>query len=159
VPRKTINRQVKEPPLFDIFKPRGVAVQKNEFIIMNLDEFEAIRLADYLGLDHKESSLEMEISRSTFSRLITRARKKLARLIIEGKQLKIDGGQVHFRQNIYECHSCGHKFKMSIQEEVKTCPSCGSRNLFDLAGGFGHGRCCSNHSQHRGKGRGRGKRS
>ena len=39
-------------------------------------------LADYAGLTHEEAAEEMQISRSTFSRLIEQSRKKIADFII-----------------------------------------------------------------------------
>ncbi len=113
-------------------------------IDLSIDEYEAIRLADHTGMNHNEAAEEMEISRSTFTRLIENARKKIAEFIIEGKQLQIDGGNIHFRGNIIKCSSCGHMFNTSFESEISVCPACGSNNLMDLAGGFGHGRCCRN---------------
>ena len=106
------------------------------------DEFEAIRLADQLGLSHSMAADEMEISRSTFSRLIEKARKKMADFIIQGRALTIGGGSVHFRMNIIQCKDCGHMFKINFEQNVIECPSCLSKNIINMAGGYGHGRCC-----------------
>ena len=133
---------VHEPPLFTEFKPMGIKGQELEQIQLTLDEFEAFRLADFMGLMHAEAADEMGISRSTFSRLIERARKKIADCIVQGKWLTIDGGMVHFRNNIIRCQSCGHMFRINISNTISECPACHSKNLINLAGGFGHGRCC-----------------
>jgi len=45
---------------------------------LTIDEYEAIRLADYFGNEHLEAAKKMEISRSTFTRLIKNAHKKIA---------------------------------------------------------------------------------
>jgi len=142
MPRPKNDRIVHEPPLFTEFKPTGVYGRKLDQISMSLDEYEAFRLADLLGLSHEEASEEMEISRSTFTRLIEDARKKIAGLIIEGKRLVIDGGSIHFRRNIIRCVSCGYMFKIEIDNDLTECPQCHSTKLISLAGGFGHGRCC-----------------
>jgi len=55
-----------------------------------LDEFEAIRLADYEGLYHEKAAEQMNISRSTFGRIIDNARSKVADTIINGKALQIE---------------------------------------------------------------------
>jgi len=114
-----------------------------------LDELEAIRLADYLGMDHTDAAHEMEISRSTFSRLVERARRKVAEFLVEGRHLRVDGGEVHFQHNRVRCDDCGHDLTTSLNSHPKKCPSCGSTNLIDLAGGFGHGRCCRRHHNNR----------
>jgi len=142
MPRPQFNRIVHEPPLYSDFKPIGVRGRNLEQIVLTLDEFEAFRLADQLGLSHALAADEMEISRSTFSRLIEKARKKVADFIILGKTLTIGGGKVHFRVNIIQCKDCGHMFKTSFKQSITECPSCHSKRLLNLAGGFGHGKCC-----------------
>jgi len=135
-------RIVDSPPLFSVYKPLGVMRGALQQLPLALDEYEAIRLADYQGLDHAEAAEEMEISRSTFSRLIEKARHKMALFLIEGKELYIEGGNVHFRGNVIRCQSCGHMFNINMETKISDCPECGSQALLNLAGGFGHGRCC-----------------
>ena len=144
MPRPKNDRIVHEPPIFTEFKPIGVKGRSLEPLSLSIDEFEAIRLADYKGLNHEEAAEEMEISRSTFSRLVERARQKVAMFIIQGKLLTIEGGSIHFRNNIIRCVDCGHMFKTTIGNSLIECPECKSTNLLNLAGGFGHGRCCTN---------------
>jgi len=150
MPRPQNNRIVHEPPIFTEFKPVGVKGVSLDSVMLSLDEFEAFRLADYVGLSHEEASEEMEISRPTFTRLIEQARKKIADYMINGKFLSIDGGNIHFRNNIIKCQSCGHMFRTKFNDEIKECPVCQSKNLLNLAGGFGHGKCCGNRNQKRG---------
>ena len=149
MPRPQDNRIVHEPPLFSEFKPMGVRGRNLEQILLTLDEFEALRLADFVGLSHAEAADEMEISRSTFTRLIEKARKKIADFLIQGKLLTIEGGSIHFRNNIIHCQDCGHMFKTNIDNAITECPACHSKNLLNLAGGFGHGKCC--HFRHQNK--------
>jgi len=144
MPRPKNNRMVKEPPLFSEFKPTGIAGKNLNQRVLNLDEFEAIRLADYLSMSHEEAAAEMNISRSTFTRLIDGARHKISNFLIKGELLTIDGGKIHFKSNIINCIDCGHMFKMAIEKPVSNCPSCSSSKLENLAGGFGHGNCCVN---------------
>lgn len=140
--RSKMQKMVHQPPLYTSFKPAGIMKSMLQSLAMTLDEYEAIRLADYMGMDHAEAAEEMEISRSTFSRLVEKARQKIAKFLVEGKELFIEGGNVHFRGNIIRCQDCGHMFNINISASVSKCPECGSVNLINLAGGFGHGRCC-----------------
>jgi predicted DNA-binding protein (UPF0251 family) len=57
-----------------------------------MDEFEAIRLADFLGFSQKEAAKSMHISQQTFSRVLTKARKTLAQGLTKGATIKIQGG-------------------------------------------------------------------
>jgi len=134
---------VHEPPLFTEFKPVGVAAKSLRQNRLTIDEYEAVRLADLQGYSHEEAAEEMRISRSTFSRLVVGARRKIADSLVNGKVLLIDGGNIHFRNNIIRCLSCGNIFKIRINRALPRCPECGSTNLQNLAGGFGHGRCCT----------------
>ena len=149
MPRPQDNRIVLEPPLFSEFKPMGVIGINLEQILLTLDEFEALRLADFMGLKHAEAADEMEISRSTFTRLIEKARKKIADFLIQGKLLTIEGGSIHFRNNIIHCQDCGHMFKINMVNTITECPACHSKNLLNLAGGFGHGKCCNFRNQNK----------
>ncbi len=150
MPRPQNNRVVYEPPIFTDFKPMGVKGISLEQVLLSLDEFEAFRLADYIGLSHEEAAGEMEISRPTFTRLIEQARKKIADFIINGKMLNIDGGNIHFRNNIIKCQSCGQMFRMKFNETITECPACHSKNILNLAGGFGHGKCCNHKNKNKG---------
>jgi len=158
MPRPKNNRLVHEPPIFTDFKPVGLKGLSLEQVLLSLDEFEAFRLADYIGLSQEEAASEMEISRPTFSRLIEKARQKIADFIINGKVLNIDGGNVHFRNNIIKCKSCGQMFRIKFNEEITECPVCRSKNILNLAGGFGHGQCCNHRNQNKNKGGNHAKR-
>lgn len=120
---------------------------------LSLDEYEALRLADYLHMEQEEAATEMEISRPTFTRLLERARSRIAAFIVEGKALSIEGGAVHFRFNIVKCLDCERMFHTNIASTAERCPNCGSTNLLDMAGGFGHGRCCRERSEVKGGGK------
>lgn len=61
---------------------------------MTLDEFEAIKLADFEGLYQEQAAVKMDISRQTFGRIIDSAHRKIADVLIHGKALKIEGGEV-----------------------------------------------------------------
>ncbi len=150
MPRPKKERLVRRPPLYAEFKPAGVMRSSLKQITLELDEFEALRLADYQGMEHSEAAEEMEISRSTFTRLVEKARRKVSRFLVEGANLSIKGGNIHFRGNLVRCHDCGHMFNTGFDVNITKCPSCGSGNLIDLAGGFGHGACCRGHN-HRGR--------
>lgn len=147
MPRPENNRIVYEPPLFGEFKPVGIPGKSLDQILLSLDEYEAIRLADFNGMSHEEAANEMEISRSTFTRLIEKARKKIAEFLVRGKILTIEGGSIHFRNNIIQCSDCGYMFKINMGQVLDQCPECHSRNLYNLAGGYGHGRCCIREKQ------------
>lgn len=68
-------------------------------VVLTLDEFEAVRLCDYVGLEQGEAAKRLEVARSTFQNILNQARKKLAEVLIYGKDLRIEEGSVEFAQN------------------------------------------------------------
>jgi len=88
-PKKT--RWVKCSSSERLFKPQGFTGNK-QTVILTLDEFEAVRLLDYEGLSQIEAAKQMRVHRSTVSRIITLARNKIARVLVDINTLKIEGG-------------------------------------------------------------------
>jgi predicted DNA-binding protein (UPF0251 family) len=95
VPRPYCCRRVAGQPAASIFKPIGIPVRMLDEVVMTLDEFEAIRLADLDGLYQESAAKQMGVSRPTFSRITAAAHRKLADAIVHGKALRIEGGPVH----------------------------------------------------------------
>ena len=85
-------RRVKLQPEVDYFKPRGIPLSSLTEVILQVDEFEAIRLKDLESLEQEECAKKMNISQPTFHRLVSSARKKIADAIVNGKAIKIQGG-------------------------------------------------------------------
>ena len=59
---------------------------------MSLEEIEAIRLRDLEHLEQIVCAKKMNISRTTFQRVLASARRKLADSLLAGKALRIEGG-------------------------------------------------------------------
>lgn len=153
MPRPRKERQVLEPPVFTRFKPQGIPANLLKAAPLTVDEYEAIRLADYLGLEHAEAAEKMEISRSTFTRLIEVARRKVAAFLVEGRELVIEGGECNFSRKLYRCGACDEFHRTAPEAESPgRCPACGSAALEDL-NAF-HGRFRDGCGGGRGRGRG-----
>lgn len=84
-------RVVRVDPKIIQFSPRGRAGRPDE-ANLSMDEFEAIRLADFMGFSQKEAARSMHISQQTFSRILKRAHKTIAEGIVRGSTIKIQGG-------------------------------------------------------------------
>lgn len=87
-------RRIAGRPVATIFKPIGIPVRDLDEVRMSLDEFEAMRLADLGGLYQEQAAERMNVSRTTFSRIIDAARRKMADALVHGKALRIEGGPV-----------------------------------------------------------------
>ena len=74
----------------DCFKPRGTPLANLEEVTLQMDELEALRLADVEGLYQEEAARQMNISRATFGRIVEEAHRKVADAILHGKALRID---------------------------------------------------------------------
>ncbi|RJX30279.1 MAG: DUF134 domain-containing protein [Oxalobacter sp.] len=71
------------------FKPKGIPMRVLEEIALDMEEVEAIRLADVEGMYHADAALKMGVSRPTFGNIIASAHKKIATALLEGKALRI----------------------------------------------------------------------
>ena len=76
------------------FKPRGIPSSELEANVLSLDEFEAMRLADLEEMYHEDAARMMGISRQTFGRILSSARRKTADAIVNVKLLAIEGGDI-----------------------------------------------------------------
>lgn len=85
---------IRKDPEIHQFSPRGRAGRPGN-TGLKYEEFEAIRLSDHIGLDQTEAAGFMGISQQTFSRILKGARKSLARALVKGEIINIDGG--HYR--------------------------------------------------------------
>ncbi len=88
--RKKLERNIEADHSGVCFKPCGVRKNALEKVYLLEDEMEALRLADYEGLYQQECADRMGISRTTFSRLIVSARKKIADALLHTKALNIE---------------------------------------------------------------------
>jgi predicted DNA-binding protein (UPF0251 family) len=95
MPRPFCQRRIAGVPAASVFKPLGIPLRELDEIVMTLDEFEAIRLANLDGLYQEQAAEQMSVSRPTFSRIIDSAYRKVADAIVHGKALRIEGGPVH----------------------------------------------------------------
>ncbi|OEF99711.1 hypothetical protein BHF71_07745 [Vulcanibacillus modesticaldus] len=98
-------------------------------IILKVEELEAMRLKDIEGLNQEACAEKMQVSRQTFQNIIASARKKVALALIEGKAIKISGGNYSLKECKFDCQSCGNIYEVNFDTDKSTCPSCGSHKV------------------------------
>jgi predicted DNA-binding protein (UPF0251 family) len=98
MPRPRCWRWIGFRPGVTYYKPRGVPMRLLSEIKLSMDEVEALRLADFQGLDQIKAAQKMKISQSTFQRILTAARQKISQGLVEGKAIRIEGGRVRMRR-------------------------------------------------------------
>ena len=76
-------------PDFICFKPCGRPGRGMETLELGADELEALRLSDFEGLYQEECARRMGISRTTLSRTLAKAHRKVADALLHGKRLVI----------------------------------------------------------------------
>ena len=86
------NRLVEFNPEVTYFGPEGVPVVSLEEACLTVEELESIRLSDLLGLSYEDAGKRMGVSRATFGRIIQHARSVIADALVNGKAIKVEGG-------------------------------------------------------------------
>jgi predicted DNA-binding protein (UPF0251 family)/predicted Fe-Mo cluster-binding NifX family protein len=124
MPRPQFRRNIGFLPSVTYFKPAGVRMAELEEVVIPHDEVEAIRLKDLLGLPQEEAAKQMNISQPTFHRLLLSAHGKMADAVVNGKALRIEGGNVTVdANNIPPCgwrQRCRHGWKQGIEQRGKS---------------------------------------
>lgn len=90
-------KTIRKKPVISQFSPRG-RLGRPGYAGLKFEEFEAIRLKDHIGLDQKASAKFMDISQQTFSRVLRRARKAIAKALVNGDIIRIGGGEVRIEK-------------------------------------------------------------
>lgn len=120
-------RKVSKLPEIKGFRPFGQECDSNDKppVVLLLEEYEAIRLCDYIMYNHQSASEEMGVSRPTFTRVYASALRKVAHAIVEGRVLTIEGGKVYFDSDWFECEACGCVFSHPDKiQPLEACPLC-----------------------------------
>jgi predicted DNA-binding protein (UPF0251 family) len=105
-------------PRTNTFSPAGKQMGPSEPLIMTVVEYETIRLIDYEGLSQEECAEIMSVARATIQRIYADARKKIAQFFIEGKILKIEGGNYQICNEDYGFCGCCKCPKRSLINQI-----------------------------------------
>ena len=124
-------RRVSSVPESNYFKPRGIPLSMLEEVVLTVDEFEAVRLADFEGLYQEQAAGKMRVSRPTFGRIVESAHKKVAEALVQGKALKIEGGEFEMvSMRKFRCYECQHSWELPYGTgRPESCPACKSGDI------------------------------
>ena len=114
------------------FIPAGRPKCNLEEEVLKVEEIEAVRLKDIENLNQDECADKMQVSRQTFQRILSESRTKIAHALIEGKALRVQGGD--FTRNVCNvfCPKCDERWEESYENYKEVdgdgykCPHCGS---------------------------------
>ena len=127
-------RFVQKMPGVMQFSPRGKPGRPDE-IELSVDEFEAVKLADYQGFNQSQGAAMMRLSRPSFGRILRQARKKIADALVNGKVIKIKMGDAqigvrkkdfqleNFEQELVRFNARQSKVKSEVRKIVSTEPA------------------------------------
>lgn len=111
------------------FKPQGIPLRYLEEVRISVDELEALRLKALEDLEQEEAARRMGVSRQTFQRTLESALRKVADGLVNGKALRIEGGDFHVVPVRLRCRRCGHNWEQVIERRPGradvACPRCG----------------------------------
>jgi predicted DNA-binding protein (UPF0251 family) len=154
--RPQLWRKVSFIPPVSYFEPAGVPAAALGEVNLLVEEAEAIRLKDLEGLEQEECAQKMNISRTTFSRILDSARQKIADALLNGKALRIEGGNFEMAVRRFRCMA-GHEWDVPFETLISTppefCPRCETPSIMPLLPpGMGRGRGGWGKRQRRGRG-------
>lgn len=130
MPRPKQDRKISYPPLMQGFKPFGIPRRMLNSVTLLYDEYEAIRLLDYEGMNQDQAAVQMNVSRPTLTRIYEKARKTIAQALVEGNMIMIEGGNVQFDRAWYRCRRC-YKLIGGLENHVH-CKDCKTFNDEEL---------------------------
>lgn len=124
MPRPRKWRKVCCLPENNLYGPLNSANPAESLINMSIEEYEAIRLIDLQGYMQEEAAEQMNIARATVQRIYIDARKKLAESLVNGKVLKIQGGDYMLCNGLESSCGCGgcrrHRFGNQFEDDSNT---------------------------------------
>ncbi len=130
-------RRVEFMPAKTFFKPAGVPVSELEEVRMSVEELEAVRLKDLLGLEQEACAEKMGISRPTYHRILSAARSKVAEALVEGKAIRVEGGNYEVIMRRFKCYDCGNDWQLPCGVGPRgsdiNCPKCEGSEVFRLS--------------------------
>ena len=106
MPRPRKCRQVCRLPRHDAFVPVGCA-RSAEAVVITVDEYETIRLIDKEGFSQEECSRYMGVARTTIQQIYNNASRKIAEAIVDGRKLRIEGGDYRLCDGSEKICTCG----------------------------------------------------
>jgi len=135
VGRRHLWRKVSAIPQVTYFKPAGIRLTDLEEIKLLVEEAEAIRLKDLDGLEQEECAGKMNVSRTTFSRILDSARQKVADALLNGKAVRIEGGNFEMAARSFRCVA-GHEWEVPFESLINSppdvCPECNSPSIMPI---------------------------
>lgn len=97
MPRPKRPRHISSRPVAREFRPEGIEAE--EVVVLTLEEFEAVRLIDFEGLDQSQAAEIMNVSRQTVGRILRAGRYKLSKSVVRALRLRVSGGCYKVRGN------------------------------------------------------------
>ena len=153
VGRPTKWRRVASLPQVTYFKPASLPLRMLEEVCLSVEETEAIRLKELEGLEQEVCAQEMNISRPTFQRLLYSGRQKVADALVNGKAIRIEGGNFEMATRRFRCQD-GHEwdvpFETLIANPPAACPTCQTSYILPLQPGWFGKRGRGRHREGRG---------
>lgn len=140
-------RLVSFEPSVTYFKPRAVPLSQLKEVTVTFDEIETLRLSDLEKLSQEDAARKMGIHQSTFQRTLSGVREKVTDALVNGKAIKIKGGEYNMPgrdgtgpaaqgreqmgfggPDMCKCPKCGKEIPHARGQPCvkRKCPECGT---------------------------------
>jgi len=132
MPRPPKCRRVAFLPQVTYFKPAGIPLRALEEVRLSVEEVEAVRLKDLEGMEQEQGAEKMNISRPTFQRVLMSGRQKIADALLNGKAIRIEGGNFEIAFSRFKClngHEWEGPFETMVSAPPQICPVCNTADV------------------------------
>ena len=134
MPRPCKRRRICAAPGCSRFAPDG-AGDRGAPVVMTIDEYEAVRLIDFVGMTQEQCAAQMSVARATVQAIYGSARTKLAKCLVERRALEIMGGNYELCQKDKDCARCEGRNRNRRNTIMKIATTYDNGQIFQH---FGH---------------------
>lgn len=106
MPRPRVGKKVCCLPRHESFGPLDKREEQVQTLIMTVEQYETIRLIDYEGMTQEECAQLMKVARGTVQKLYNDARIMIAQSFVDGKDIRIQGGDYLLYEEEEKIHGC-----------------------------------------------------
>ena len=98
--------------------------------ILDIEEYESLRLKYIVGLDYKEAAKNMAVEEHYYLKKIDKGVEKIIKTLLKGEILEIEDTDYNSYSRC-KCAVCGYKYLINYKKDAINCPECLSTKVIN----------------------------